>query len=235
MSDSKRSPLERSAMDIETICSQIGFDPKLYVEFPRKRASMFLTPEQNSALNPTPEPDLELKSSPPPIRAPGVGVREVAPQDAVQSAPTRRESGPNDSETSDVAAPDLPRYPRPQSNPSHRNSGAAPATPSRSLLVDRPDFRSRGTSARERLFRLPHADPRTAASAFVEAGALREVIPQRPSRRASIQSCHGRRPSRSSAVGRSRLACRFEGPPRRIGRRGKDRRCSDRNGGLAPW
>jgi hypothetical protein len=54
MSDSNRKSSERVdstfSDDIETICSQIGFDPKLYVEFPREnRVPAFLAPGLNRA------------------------------------------------------------------------------------------------------------------------------------------------------------------------------------------
>jgi hypothetical protein len=61
MSDSKRHPLERVGStfsdDIETICAQIGFDPSLYIEFPRKRGSLSLAPEAVSAPGLAPEPE----------------------------------------------------------------------------------------------------------------------------------------------------------------------------------
>jgi len=60
MSDPKRDPLvdrvdSTFSDDIETICAQIGFDPSLYIEFPRKRGSLSLAPEAVSAPGPAPE------------------------------------------------------------------------------------------------------------------------------------------------------------------------------------
>ncbi len=71
MSDPKRNSLERVESmfsdDIETICEQIGFDPKLYVEFPRKNR----IPEF-----PSREPDREVP--PPAAPAPAGNVASSA-------------------------------------------------------------------------------------------------------------------------------------------------------------
>ncbi len=58
MSDSKRkspSGLDSTfSDDIETICAQIGFDPKLYIEFPRKRNRLSPIPEAELNAGPAP-------------------------------------------------------------------------------------------------------------------------------------------------------------------------------------
>lgn len=69
MSDPKRDPLvdrvgSTFSDDIETICAQIGFDPSLYIEFPRKRGSLSLAPEAVSAPGPAPESAEGPKSTP---------------------------------------------------------------------------------------------------------------------------------------------------------------------------
>ena len=93
MSDSKRDPLERVGStfsdDIETICAQIGFDPSLYIEFPRKRGSLSLAPEAVSAPGPAPEPEAVPASAPAVNQAaqPAVAVNPAVAETPAASTP----------------------------------------------------------------------------------------------------------------------------------------------------
>jgi len=102
MSDSNRKSPDRLdstfSDDIETICAQIGFDPKLYVEFPRKHGCLSLAPELGFAPDPAP-----------------------SPASAPVSAPV---SGSAAQPTAHVSAPALPTPPSPA--PPAAESGAEP-------------------------------------------------------------------------------------------------------------
>lgn len=69
MSDPKRDPLHAAVSafsdDIETICAQMGFDPALYIEFPRNvRGPLPLAPESGTVPQPAPNAPASQEAGP---------------------------------------------------------------------------------------------------------------------------------------------------------------------------
>lgn len=151
MSDPKRDPLHHAASafsdDIETICAQMGFDPTLYVEFPRNgRGPLPLAPESDAASQPAPDAvarpesgrvnaDAALPARPSPaVPLPAAGIAD--PAGAQRSAPT-----PWTSQSFATAGPFHSRVPVVPPVPARTIQPAflsRPAQPMQPLPIDRP-------------------------------------------------------------------------------------------------
>jgi hypothetical protein len=148
MSDPKRDPLHAAVSafsdDIETICAQMGFDPALYIEFPRNvRGPQPLAPEPGAA--PQPAPDAPASQEAGPVNAEAaLPVRPTPvmplPSAVVTALPAARTAEPAETQKPAPAPVSWTSQSFATAGPFHSRVPVAPPVPAR---APQPTFLSR--------------------------------------------------------------------------------------------